>query len=114
MRASQIFALFAGALAMALLPCAPALGATDSCRMPGCVSAPSTRVGPADCCCAASNAPALTGTPATVVDPSGKNAPVAPLLQHDLVPSHAFVAWEVAIDPPLHVPLFLLDSALLI
>lgn len=114
MRASRSFALLAGALAMVLMPCALALGATVTCRMPGCVSSPVARLAPIDCCCAASNAPALTGTPATVADPSGKNAPVAPLFQHDLVPPHAFVAWEVAIDPPLHVPLFLLDSALLI
>jgi hypothetical protein len=46
--------------------------------------------------------------------PSGQHTSVTPLYEQDDVLSRAPGAWEIALDPPIHVPIFLLDSALLI
>jgi hypothetical protein len=113
-KATRILALVAGALSMAALPCVPALASTEACRMPGCVSSPMAEVSPASCCCAVSNAPAVPGAPSTPADPLSPTPATAPAREADLLPAGAHPLRDVAVEPPAHVPLFLLHASLLI
>jgi hypothetical protein len=106
--------MLAAAVAAALMPCAPALAEGPSCRMSGCEKSPVAVVSPATCCCAATGAPAVAGAPITVT------APTAGVSLHAAAPGDqapqtlVAIARQVDLDPPVHVPLFLLNETFLI
>jgi hypothetical protein len=113
LKTARILALIVGSLAAALTPCAPALASIEVCRMSGCATNPDSMIRAADCCCAISNVPAAERVPVTIAGSLTKAA--LSQMSADTDPSSAglFLA-DVALDPPSHVPLFILHSTLLI
>ena len=115
-RAARVLALLAGAITMTLIPCVPALAAFESCRMPGCETRQEQTLTAPDCCCGVANVPAISTAPATLLR-QGKSAPSLP--PNPLTPSQSGAASnpaasDVPVQPPAHVPLYLLHSSLLI
>ena len=115
-KAARVLALLAGAVTMTLIPCLPALAAYESCRMPGCESRQEQTLTAPDCCCGVANAPAVTAGPVMVLskDKSAASAFPATLTLGEAGAGSRFAPQDAAVQPPAHVPLFLLHSSLLI
>ena len=105
---------------MTLAPCVPALAAVNSCRMSGCEPATQGGVAAPDCCCGVANSPALPGAPATLLSnllsKMTHAQPASPNETSDTGdgPARTLAAFGIVVEPPAHVPLFLLHSTLLI
>ena len=101
---------------MTLVPCVPALAAVNTCRMSGCGPASQREVAASDCCCGVANAPAIASAPLTLLSRMTPAPPASARETRDTgdALSRTLAAFDIVVEPPAHVPLFLLHSTLLI
>ena len=109
----KVMALVLGAVATIIAPCIPALTLAAPCAMSGCDDDAGSRISSANCCCATPGTPASTGSSTAQAQIPVKLALAHAATAADATTTAATMALAATAEPAVHVPIFLLNTSLL-
>ena len=109
----RVLALVLGAAATILAPCMPALTWVAPCAMSGCDEDSGSRISAATCCCATTGTLSSTGTSTAATQGPIKLAHALAATAPAAATTATTLALAATAEPAVHVPIFLLNTSLL-